>query len=209
MGLDSVELLIAVEDEFQIGIPDAAAGEMTKVRHLVDHVYNAIAGESNDKTLWSHLDQKYEAVIGQRISDLPPDTRIVDLLEAGQEVSQWRALRLKPWLERPPIVTGLCILTVIVLGICAVFFTKSWFPVVVTIGASWFLAARMTRPFLRIPDNELAIQDLVWWSFDPEDRKLTRESVFEKVAELIVDQLGVTKEEVVEEALFVNDLGID
>lgn len=101
MGFDSVELVMTVQDEFRIGISDGAAAEMTKVSHLVDYVYAAISGTLDEAKLWSQLDEKFSTVTGIGISDLPPDTKVLGLLQKGQEVAQWRTLQLKPGPSRP------------------------------------------------------------------------------------------------------------
>ena len=45
MGLDTVELIMAIEEEFGISIPDAAAAELTTPRKVTDHVWGRITHE--------------------------------------------------------------------------------------------------------------------------------------------------------------------
>lgn len=42
-SLDTVQLVMALEDEFSIEIPDEAAAEIKTVKHAIDYVENAIA----------------------------------------------------------------------------------------------------------------------------------------------------------------------
>ena len=53
MGLDSVELVMAFEDEFEIRIPDEVAAGMRSVRDVVDHVVAQLAaqGRARDRDL--------------------------------------------------------------------------------------------------------------------------------------------------------------
>lgn len=45
MGLDTVELIMAFEEEFGIAIPDADTSELTTPRQVTDYVMSKLAGE--------------------------------------------------------------------------------------------------------------------------------------------------------------------
>ncbi|MBA3246597.1 MAG: hypothetical protein H0T63_00775 [Pyrinomonadaceae bacterium] len=45
MGLDTVELLMAFEEEFGMAIPDADASELTTPRQVTDYVMSKLDGE--------------------------------------------------------------------------------------------------------------------------------------------------------------------
>lgn len=90
MGLDTVEMVIAVEDEFAISIPDGAAAEMVKVKDLVDFVFkvsNGVEPWESDQ-LWNDLNQKFERVTGNSILDISVDTDVRTLLQPGKEAKQ-------------------------------------------------------------------------------------------------------------------------
>ena len=48
MGLDGVELVMAVEEEFQIAISDSEASDCTTVRKLVELVNSRLRHDSKD-----------------------------------------------------------------------------------------------------------------------------------------------------------------
>jgi len=51
MGLDSVELVMAFEEAFGIGIPDGVASEMDTPRQTIDHVASRLATAPADRCL--------------------------------------------------------------------------------------------------------------------------------------------------------------
>ena len=48
MGLDGVEIVLAVEEEFGIAIDDADAANLTTPRRLVDYVFERLHGGAGD-----------------------------------------------------------------------------------------------------------------------------------------------------------------
>lgn len=49
-SLDTVELVMALEDEFEIDIPDEEAEKISSVGQAVEHISAAIGGKSKDNT---------------------------------------------------------------------------------------------------------------------------------------------------------------
>lgn len=49
MGLEFVELVLAIEERFRIDIPDAEAAELPTTRHIVDYVYGRVGGTTYAK----------------------------------------------------------------------------------------------------------------------------------------------------------------
>ncbi|WP_299332849.1 hypothetical protein [uncultured Psychroserpens sp.] len=47
MGLDTVELIMMVENHYDIEIPDNEAANLATVQHLVDFVFDTIKHDSN------------------------------------------------------------------------------------------------------------------------------------------------------------------
>lgn len=47
MGLDTVELIVSIEDHFEIRIPDPVAEKLNAVQDIVDCVYAMIKDRSN------------------------------------------------------------------------------------------------------------------------------------------------------------------
>ena len=51
MGLNSVEIVMEVEDEFDISIPDPDAERIMRVGELAEYVFAAMGGDQNSKGL--------------------------------------------------------------------------------------------------------------------------------------------------------------
>ena len=79
MGLDLVELVIHIEEEFKVTIPDADAEKMTTPRNVIDYLINC--KEVNEKwsrdyvstTVWQIIE--YET--GIRRGDFNDDSRFI------------------------------------------------------------------------------------------------------------------------------------
>ncbi len=73
-----------------------------------------------------------------------------------------------------------------------------------------FLADLMTIPFrMEIPESCSRVKDLVRYVGSLDPRVWSKEAVFVKLREIIVEQLGVKESQVTLEAHFVNDLLMD
>lgn len=211
MGLDGVELVMATEDEFGISIPDAVAEKMLTVGSLVDYVYECVNGVSpeRDRELRTDLDNRFEKVISQSITDLPLDTKIKDLLTPGREVSQWRKLGIHPYASRPKValIATFCLISVPTVK----WSTQTAFPVLMcflVVFLAGILTHWLTIPFYQLPSADPTVGEQIWWSTEKSTEPVSRSVIFEKVKYLIVEQLGVEEHQVTDEARFIEDLGI-
>ena len=53
-SLDTVELVMALEDEFDISIPEEIASEIQTVGQAIDHIKSAVEGEGSTATSDEH-----------------------------------------------------------------------------------------------------------------------------------------------------------
>jgi acyl carrier protein len=67
MGLDAVELVIAVEKAFNIDIPDAVAADMITPAIMISYVQNAVAACPDRSRRWTH--DEVRQIIRQIITD--------------------------------------------------------------------------------------------------------------------------------------------
>lgn len=67
MGLDAVELVIAVEKAFNIDIPDAVAAEMITPAIMISYVQNVVASCPDRSRRWTH--DEVRQIIRQIISE--------------------------------------------------------------------------------------------------------------------------------------------
>ena len=84
MGLDSVELLIRVEEHFDIAIPDKEAAQIETVQELADCVYAKVLTDSTVKCrsqiLFYKLRNYFVDTSGRRKDELTPDMNVSDLI---------------------------------------------------------------------------------------------------------------------------------
>ena len=76
MGLDSVELVMAFEEEFEIEIPDAAAEEMVSVRDVRDFVVAELARNGREITPAEAFERVRKLIVEH--GNLDPDVVTLD-----------------------------------------------------------------------------------------------------------------------------------
>ena len=107
MGLDSVELLMTIEDKFGIQIPDREAENIATVEHMVDAVYEKIKVSADNKCLSQIIFYRIRKVFeefGNSRVDITPDTKMSHLLSSTNLQSDWESLREKLGLKIPDLV---------------------------------------------------------------------------------------------------------
>jgi hypothetical protein len=95
MGLDLVEYVIAIEDAFEISIPDADAAELDTPGKLVDYLC-ARLGEARDgapliQTVFYRLRAALATELGVERSRIRPQTMLGDLTDRPSS-AVWRPL---------------------------------------------------------------------------------------------------------------------
>ena len=81
MGLESVEIVMAVEEEFGIRIPDERAAELATVGDMLDFVLIALRqrGDEPDETaIWEHLRAVIVDQIGVPLEDVTRNARFIE-----------------------------------------------------------------------------------------------------------------------------------
>ena len=85
MGLDTVELVMAVEEEFAIGIPNAEAGKMERVGDMHAFVLRTLRqrGEpADDAQVWARLREIIVEQLGVRPEEVTPTAHFIHDLRA-------------------------------------------------------------------------------------------------------------------------------
>lgn len=80
MGLDTVELIMAIEDEFGIVIPDSEAPQLARVGEIHAYILRVLGerGETPDADeLWNRLRNIVADHLGVRLEDVTPSAHIV------------------------------------------------------------------------------------------------------------------------------------
>ena len=98
MGLDYVELIIAVEQTFDIAIPDAAAVEMITPAIMISYVQDAVSSAGDRKACISQrafhrVRAALMRTLGVGRSEVALVTRIDTLFSGARRHELWNAFR--------------------------------------------------------------------------------------------------------------------
>ena len=222
MGLDAVELVVAVEEEFKIAIADAEAASCTTVGKLVECVFARLKQTAGGPCPSQHgfyvVRRTLTDLVGIPRVQIKPDTRLDhligwtgrrrvwrDLMESlTNPKTTWPRLACPLWLI---LVVAVVIPVVTCLGLTIVAgcpFIAAFLLGVVVI----FLGYALTLPLHRdFPLGFSQVQDLVRLITTLDTRTWSRDEVFQKIRVITAEQLGVEQSLVTWDAEFVNDLG--
>ncbi len=222
MGLDGVELLIAVEMEFGIAIDDADAARLNTPAQLADHVMACLALHERGER--AHTAQaafhRLRAVLiedfGAERSAVRLQAPITQFLR-GELRPQWRTLSRAlgatqlPALEcaRPVSFTLMLALPAAAgAGLLAIG-AAPWLAVVAfgALGIAGLIAAHRLAD--RLPPALRTIADLVPYVALPDRKHWTRDYVLQRVIQITATQLGVDVHAIAPDDHFVKDLGLD
>lgn len=228
MGLDTVELVMAFEEAFEIDIPNEAAERMVTVRDVIDYVYSRVEHADTKLCLsqraFYRLRRSVQETLGVDRSRVRPSTSWESLLPVENRQQRW--LRLKaavgadrwPALERSASVRRLMV--AFVLGSAAsAFVAAPYYNLPVALGAaslSGLLSLRMTAHWqVHFPHHnatvgqiaELLTTDLPA-AWRPSEKGWTREQVRAVVRQITIERLNVDPS-FGDDASFVDDLGAD
>ena len=130
MGLDGVELIMAVEEEFGVELSDADAGKLRTPRDLVDCVFGKIQAAQGEtcrsQRAFYRLRRAICAQTGALRKTGTPATPLADLLPKDLKDPIWQVLRRTveaekwrwPGLVRPPglvraLANGVCLFSIV------------------------------------------------------------------------------------------------
>lgn len=222
MGLDSVELVLAVEEEFEISIDNADAANLITPRILADYVVSRLGTLSvdNGRCLSQAAFYRIRSVLVKQFGAVREDTHPASPIKhflKGNIRRQWHELsaeiganhlpRLrckKPiyyplTLGIPGIVVALLLLNALPLWMPLIAFLFLW--VVTNI-----IADRMADV---LPATVGTIGDLVPYVRAPKQEDWSPDYVLQRVIQITAVQLGIPVEKIQPDHHFVEDLGLD
>lgn len=107
MGLDSVELLMSVEEKFGIRIEDSEAEKIYTVQNFVDCVYSKIITNPNEKCLTQIVFYRIRKAfrnLNLTEQKIKPETKITELLTQSELKENWHLLKTEIGLDLPELV---------------------------------------------------------------------------------------------------------
>lgn len=227
MGLDGIELIMAVEEEFKIAIADVEAASCTTVGKLVELVFSRLKQNEGVPCPSQHgfyvVRRKVREFLDLGRFRVRPETRLDELIGRTDRRQVWCGLMDSlagqkttwPSLVRPRWLTGLVCVAIPAMawiGVTGVMgFYDVAFPIVIGWGAAMvtsLLGGLLTIPFRReFPREFSQVKDLIKLVTTLDSRTWSEDEVFQKIRVITAEQLGVEKSRVTWDAEFVNDLG--
>jgi len=234
MGLDSVELVLAIEEKFGISIPDEEACAIRTVGDMHRCVMSKLAMSDKSTCLTQKafhlLRRNISAQFGIARRSFRPNTPLASIIPRAGRREQWRQLQRELGATRWPHLSvsklGGVALLLTVLGL-PIF--VSWYGATVLGWSTWvkwlagittfLLAARCSRYYMRPFMTEFgpgitSVRDLALTLVAENPQLLgteqpawTEAEVYSLLSSVIKQQTGVT--EFSKESRIVDDLGID
>jgi acyl carrier protein len=222
MGLDGVELLMAVEEEFKIAISYEEAAQCVTVGKLVDLVHSRLQQTREAPCASQHgfyvIRDQLVKVLGAAREQIKPETNLKDLLGRKDRKRRWRVL-IQSIVKKDPMLPGLVrpawmilVLLLLMAGVCFSLTFFTWVPfsfsLIVALIAGISVDLLMTPFKCELPSKITQVKDLIPFVTTLDSRILSKEEVFQKIRAITVEQLGVNESHVTLDAHFVDDLGV-
>jgi acyl carrier protein len=231
MGLDTVELVIRVEDTFGISISDSEAGKIFTVGQLHSCVMAKLGQAEKPGCLSSLAFYRARRAMTELWSvsrnKVRLETQLVELVPSDDRPSQWQqfgdslGLRL-PGLVRPfSVHTAIWFMTsILIVAPASGPGPTQKLPLYVSVaggGLFVILAYQLTRPLTRqFPRHCTTVRELIeailklnFSRLAAEGGKWNEKEVWDTLRSIIVEELGVKPEEVKPGARFIEDLRAD
>lgn len=220
MGLDTVELVLAFEEEFEIAFPDKDAETLTTPGQVADYVLSRLQsnpdGPCQSQVRFYRLRAALMQVFGLPRNAIRPQTPLREILR-GRLRQQWAQLRQidattrLPRLERAPLfllaaAAGIPAVASISLFYAGLPFSASLWGFLLLSGLVNVATLNLGT---RLPAHLQTVEDMIPYVFCGKPVRWDREIVLARVIQITAGQLGLRVEEVREDAHFVRDLGAD
>jgi hypothetical protein len=237
MGLDSVELIMAVEEAFGVEIADEEAGKMSTVGDFYNLVLAKLQGEDTKRCLTSaafyRTRRGFVDGLGIGRRGITPSLALEKILPRQDRRQKWRRIQSAacveiPDLKRPTWVLvslatfGLLLSIALIPAMYILSRRVGPYSIVLLlpVGILIFvivLSLKFSRPLaIAFPHNAVTVGDLAKDVLARNHAQLAaavggwnKTEVWESLCRVIVNQTGVAREKVREEARIVKDLGVD
>ena len=229
MGLDAIELILRVEDTFQIHIENGEAERARTVGDLYNLVISKLQGRDSERCLTSVAFYRTRRAIVDALGIdrrvIKPATPLDVILPANSRRVKWRRIQKEMTLRLPDlrhpgwIVLGLLFVAVALAFSAGIVgqIRGAWFIPLFLLGLiiGGFLIKLTPTLAIDFPNHEATVGDLSRDVLAVNHGRLVDEvggwnkkDVWGTLCRVIVDELGVLPEDVTQEASFVDDLRV-
>ncbi len=222
MGLDAVEFIIVIEDEFQIVISDEEAFKCETPQLLTDLIYSKLRQSETDVCPSMHGFYVVRKILQEQLNipreKIKPETNLADLINKADRTIVWQRLLLtistgkiiSAPLEKPRWITlSIVISSLLVFMICLAITESILLSFLTALFNSWVLGVATTFFKTEFPKNFLTVKDLIRIVSTLETTIWTRDQVYNRIKMLVAEQLGVKAEDILPNSHFIKDLGMD
>lgn len=228
MGLDSVELVMSVEDAFQISITEEDASKIRTVGEFYDVVLSKLAikgindEESSRRCLTSAAFSRVRRAMVQVLHidrrKITPKTELRDLLPRPKRRENWDLIKQAINLKIPKLSPNLSVLLIkfailMAVGIASglLQYLGIWGLTIASLIAALVMTRFMPALHTSLPASTVgALAEQVYLAnvkqLSEESGGLNEREVWDALKKIIISQLGVKPEEVTPEARFIEDL---
>jgi acyl carrier protein len=230
MGLDAVEIVMKVEDAFDIRIEDGEAEQALTPGQLIDFIMSKVETTTTDVCLTHRSFNVLRTFLVRRCafqrSQIRPDTKLQTAFpperrrERLRQLSTELAIPAPPELVRPEWLKGLVTLAAIAAAAATFTWlvrytaTAIWLAVFAGGATVWFGIAATQRLRTEFPKPLATVAELSRWVMThksdlavAKSSRWTRDQVAARVREIVVAQLGC-ESTYQEDANFIKDLGL-
>nr|WP_035275702.1 hypothetical protein [Desulfogranum japonicum] len=223
MGLDGVELIMAIEEKFQIVIKEDEAYNVQTPDDLTNLVFSKLrkvgSQYCSSQQSFYIVRRKIIQRFGVKRNSIKPNTKLVDLVDKKN-----RKKFLKEITRDLSSNDVVCLefnkpkyLQKIRLSSSLIVFAISLYIFEYQVGLSFLiiffylgLFSMITEPLKNeFPDNFQTVADLVKINASLDSTIWSRQEVYDRVKEIVVEQLSVNSELILPNSHFVDDLGMD
>ncbi len=220
MGLDTVELFMAIEEEFGLHFNDADAADCTTPRHVADYLFKRVRTSSDDPCPTQRGFYKIrKAILSSfdfRREDIAPSTKLSIILGKPEKQSWEKLGQAIATDDLPKLKRSRGFLILVVLGIpIAGSYVLSFIGLPTSILAMAFLIQLVIvnsttyRFGSEIPSKYNTVGSLVEFVDCSSTKVWSYEEILARVIEITSVQLGVDIREITPNSHFVYDLGAD
>ncbi len=232
MGLDTVELLLTVEESFGIRVPDEEAAQAATVGDLHRLVLARVGPDRRGRCLsalaFGRVRGALAEVAGVARRDVRPGARLADLLPRATRPQHWAALSRRLDLKLPALVRrhrlddAFMAVTLLALlaGVGVLLAPLPWLARLTALCAlvvSPWAFERLTRRFVSEPPPQArTVGALVGEVVRLNHAALARDAggasereVWETLRAILINEYGIPPTRITPDARFVEDLGLD
>ncbi|MFK5971588.1 MAG: hypothetical protein QM487_15920 [Candidatus Marithrix sp.] len=221
MSLDALELILAIEEEFQITLTNDEAFQSVTPSLLTDKVYSKLRKSKQDICPSIHgFFIVRKILIEQRIprEKIKPETMLDDLINKKSRKKIWqdslssisKGQNIYIPLEKKLWMKVLITISMLVTFVLLIIETENMALSLIPSCAIGIILNFSMLPFQsEFPKNYQTVKDLIRIVGTLDTKIWSRDEVYNRVKKIIVEQLVIKEEDIQPNSHFIDDLGID